>query len=248
MVSRQRASFLESGAPPQVSLPSYLLSCYLRRRGGVLAYAAMTFRIFALSSLLLCPSPNLFCRQAVNTSPSAESKLTDGTALPGSGTVFVVQPGRSSAAPTQLHALEIVSNSHAAGNYARAQVFGGPHSSVELDGPAATTDFETDNLAFYVRLNGDDPEVQGSRVHLLRLQPNKKRRVVATYSQNVFGGQHKKSFEDVSVRKEQVQPGPWLKLTAQMLLSPGQYGIAFMPQDPNLFPDTVYDFAVEAKK
>ena len=134
------------------------------------------------------------------------------------------------------------------GNSARAQIFGGPHSSVELDGTAATTDFEMDNLAFYVRLNGDDPEVMSSRIHLIRLQPNKKRRVVAEYSQNVFGRGRKKTYDDIAVKKEQIQPGLWLKLTPDAALAPGQYGIALMPQDPNLLPDSVYDFAVETKK
>ncbi len=119
---------------------------------------------------------------------------------------------------------------------------------MELEGTAASTDFETDNLVFYVRLNGDDPEIMSSRVHLIHLQPNKKHRVVATFSQNVFGGSHKKSYDDVPVQKQQVPPGAWLKVIPDKLLVPGQYGIALMPQDPNLLPDVVYDFAVEAKR
>lgn len=85
-------------------------------------------------------------------------------------------------------------------------------------------------------------------MHLIRLEVNKKRRVVANFSQNIFGGQHKKMYDDVAVTKEQVQSGMWLKLSPEKPLTPGQYGIAFMPQDPNLLPDTVYDFAVETKK
>lgn len=172
----------------------------------------------------------------------------DSSSLPASGTVFVLQPGQASNAPTQLHAMEIVTNSHAAGNYARAQVFSGPHASVELEGPAAATDFEAENLIFYVRVSGDDPELLSSRVHLIRLEPTKKRRVVATSTQNVFGGQHRKMYDDVAVTKVQEQAGLWLKVTADMPLTPGQYGITFMPRDSNLLPDTVYDFAVEAKK
>ena len=172
----------------------------------------------------------------------------DSSALPASGTVFVFQPGQAHTMPIQLHAVEIVTNSHAAGNYARAQVFSGPHASVELEGPAAATDFEAENLVFYVRVRGDDPEVLSSRVHLIRLESNKKRRVVATMSQNVFGGQHKKMYDDVAVTKVQEEAGVWLKVTADMPLTPGQYGITFMPQDANLLPDTVYDFAVDTKK
>ena len=210
--------------------------------------AAMNFRSSALFGLLLCSSSSLFCQQSSASASVAGTALPDGTILPASGTMFVVQPGQTSSSPTQLHALEIVSNSHAAGNYARAQVFGGPHSTVELDGTAAATDFETQSLIFYIRLNNDDPELLSSRIHLIRLQPNKKRRVVAEYSQNVFGGGHKKTYDDVAVKKEQGQPGMWLKVTPDSTLAPGQYGLALMPQDPNLLPDTVYDFAVEAKK
>lgn len=180
--------------------------------------------------------------------PTAEARV-DETALPASGgTVFVVQAGSASASPTQLHASEIVSNSHAAANFARAQVFSGPHSTVELNGVSAQADFEVERLVFYVRLNGEDPDVLSSRLHLLRLQPTEKRRVVAKYSQNVWGGQHKKQYDDVAIRKEQLPGSTWLKLTPDQALAPGQYGIASMPQDQSLLPDTVYDFAVEAKR
>ena len=208
----------------------------------------MRSRYIAFLFLLFCIPGISISQQPANATSATDIHLEDGTVLPSSGSVFVVQPDRASVAPAQLHALEIVSNSHAAGNYARAQIFAGPHASVELEGTAAATNFETDNLVFYVRLSVDDPEIMSSRVHLIHLQPNKKRRVVATYSQNVFGGSRKRSYDDVAVQKQQVSSGTWLKVTPDKPLAPGQYGIALMPQDPNLLPDDVYDFGVEAKR
>ena len=143
-----------------------------------------------------------------------------------------------------LHATEITSNSHAVGNFARSAVYAGPRASVELKGAGAAIRLESGQSSFLVRLTGDDPELLRGRVHLIRLQPARDRRVVATFSQNIFGGQHTKKFDDVPIMKADVEPDTWLKVTPEMPLEPGQYGLAIMPRDPSLFPDVVYDFEV----
>ena len=158
--------------------------------------------------------------------------------------VHAVDLRNGGAIVVQLHPTEITSNSHAVGNFARSAVYAGPHSSVELKGAGSAVRLASAQTSFLVRLTGDDPELLRGRVHLIRLQPTKDRRVVATFSQNIFGGQHSKRFDDVPVIKTDVEPDTWLKVAPEMPLEPGEYGLAIMPKDPNLFPDVVYDFEV----
>ena len=179
-----------------------------------------------------------------SSTSGTDASLPAGIALPKSGMIHAVDARSGGAVLLQLHPTEITSNSHAAGNFARSAVYAGPHSSVELKGAGAAIRLESAQASFLVRLTGDDPELLRGRVHLIRLQPTKDRRVVATFSQNIFGGQHSKKFDDVPIMKADVEPDMWLKVTPEMPLGPGQYGLAIMPKDPNLFPDVVYDFEV----
>ena len=126
----------------------------------------------------------------------------------------------------------------------------GTRASVELKGLNSAVHLQSTSSSFLVRITGDDPELLRGRVHLIRLKQTKDRRLVATFSQNAFGGQHSKKFDDVPVTKVDAEPETWLKVTPETPLSPGEYGLAIMPTDPNLFPDVVYDFdvAVDAAK
>ncbi len=144
----------------------------------------------------------------------------------------------------QLHPAEIVSNSHAAGNFARSMVYAGAHASLELKGLNAAAGTDERQPKILVRINGDDPELLRSRVHLIRLQQTKDRRVVSNYSQNIFGGQRTKKYDDIAVTKADAEPDVWLTLTPEEPLTPGEYCVVFMPKDANAWPDSVYDFNV----
>jgi hypothetical protein len=74
----------------------------------------------------------------------------------------------------------------------------------------------------------------------------KDRRVVSNFSQNVFGGQRTKRYNDVAINKSDVDPDVWLEVTPQQPLTPGEYAIVFMPKDPLANPDAVYDFNVDS--
>lgn len=174
-----------------------------------------------------------------------ETALPSGLTLPSSGTVFSMSTGATTPELVQLHPSEIVSNSHAASNFARSMVYSGPRASVELAGLNAATHLAGDKPSFLVRLNVDDPELLRGRVSLIRMKQTKDRRVVSTYAQNVFGGQRTRTYDVVPVTKVDVAEGKWLKLTPEAPLTPGEYGIIFLPKDAMLFPDAVYDFDVD---
>ena len=181
-----------------------------------------------------------------SSSETATVSLPAGVTLPRSGTVYLITPGVNGSVPplVQLHPAEIVSNSHAAGNFARSMVYAGPHASLELKGLNAVAGTDDRQPTILVRINGDDPELLRSRVHLIRLQQTKDRRVVSSYSQNVFGGQRAKKYDDVAVTKADAEPDVWLTLTPDEPLKPGEYCVVFMPKDATAWPDTVYDFNV----
>ena len=161
--------------------------------------------------------------------------------LPTSGTIFAMDGDKGM---VQLHPSEIVSNSHAGSNFARSMVYSGPRASVELEGLSAAVHLTSDKASFLVRLAGDDSELLRGRVALIRLRQGSKRRVVSTFSQNIFGGQRNRAYDVVAVTKTDVSDGNWLKLTPDVPLPPGEYGIVFLPKDSWLFADTVYDFDV----
>lgn len=167
-----------------------------------------------------------------------------GVSLPSTGTVFAMGGGGKGTGLQQLHPSEIVSNSHAASNFARSMVYSGPRASVELAGLNAAVHLSNGNDAFFVRLGGDDPELLRGRVTLIRLTQTTNRRVVSTFSQNIFGGQRARKYNVVAVTKTDVPESSWLKLTPETPLEPGEYGIVFLPKDTAFIPDTVYDFDV----
>ncbi|MEO6816455.1 MAG: hypothetical protein ABI177_07120 [Edaphobacter sp.] len=167
--------------------------------------------------------------------------LPSGVVIPPTGTVFALETPSSL---VQIHPTEVVSNSHAAGNFARSMVYVGGHASVELDGTSSSTNLAEGHDSFLIRIGGDDPDLVRQRVHLVRLRATKDRRVVISYSQNIFGGQRKKKVDDIQIKKSDAAKDTWLKITPQKPLAPGEYGILFMNNDPAFVPDVVYDFEV----
>ncbi len=199
-----------------------------------------------LLCLLLCITtacePDVWAQDA--TTAVRQFALPEGVTRPKTGTAFAVDLKANVPSLLQLHPTEVVSNSHAAGNFARSAVYAGPHASVEIKGLNSAVSLASSNASFLVRINSDDPELLRQRVHLIRLDQTKDRRVVSTYSQNIFGGQRTKKYNDIAVTKTDAEPDIWLKVTPLSPLAPGEYGIIFMPKDSNLFPDFVYDFNI----
>jgi hypothetical protein len=174
------------------------------------------------------------------------ASLPAGLALPNRGGIYAVDSGENGSTLTQLHATEILSNSHAGSNFARGMVYAGPHSTVELDGINAATHLSGGKLSFLVRVSDDSPDIMRNQLALVGLRQTANHRVVSSYSQNVFGGQHKRQYDLVAASKTDVGDAnaSWVLLTPLEPLPPGEYGIVFIPKDPTLFGSEVYDFNV----
>lgn len=210
----------------------------------------LSFAAAALVCLLTLPvlaqtpeesqGPSKLAPAALHTAVDVHAPAVD---LPATGSVFAVHKAAGAAAVVQLHATEIKSNSHAAGNFARSMVYAGPHSSVELDGAHAALALPVDTV-IYVRLSSEHPDLDRERATLVRLQQRPDTRQVLEFTRNIFGGSLKRKLEDVAVEKLDVEGQPVLRITPVKPLEPGEYGLTFLPKDPALFADTVYDFTV----
>lgn len=195
-------------------------------------------RAFAIAALL-----GLI--QGIAQSPKP-TEVAPGVTLPADTDAVVFALDQTSAGPALIHVKphEVIFSSHATGNFLRSFVYAGPHSSSEVDGIHAGTVLASAKDAFYVRLSGEDAELARSRVHLIWLQPGKKRREITDFSMNIFGGQRNRFVDDVPVDTEMLPGTNWLKVTPKDPLYAGEYAIAFLPKDVNQYPDSVYDFGV----
>jgi hypothetical protein len=200
-----------------------------------------TLKICFVLSLLVLFIP-VASAQDASSIGSHDGGLPAGVTLPQSGAIFAIDYKGAQPEVVQLHAAESVSNSHAAGNFARSMVYVGGHASIDLRGLNSSTHLADAQATFYIRANTDDPELMRQRVHLILLEQAKDRRVVIKYSQNIFGGQRKKKYHDIAITKTSAKGNAWLKITPQKPLAPGEYGIAFMSNDPAFVPDAIYDF------
>ncbi|HVG27947.1 MAG TPA: hypothetical protein VM865_10105 [Acidobacteriaceae bacterium] len=165
--------------------------------------------------------------------------------LPPNGMVFAHQNGTSASAVVPLHATEIKSNSHAAGNFARALVYAGPHAGVELSGTRAPITLPATTV-LYVRLSSEHPDLDRERATLVRLQEKQDSRQVLEYSRNIFGGSLKRKADEIAVEKTEVEGQLVLRITPVKPLEPGEYGLTFLPKDPAQYSDVVFDFTVSA--
>jgi len=177
-------------------------------------------------------------------------EIAPGITLPTDGVYTVFALDTTANGPVLLHIQphEVVSSSHAATNFLRAQIYSGPHSSTEVDGPHAPISLASTKAVLFVRIVGENAEIMRSWVHLLWLQPNKKRREVSDFSRNIFGGQHTRNVDDVPFDIEMVEGTDWLKITPKDPLLPGEFAVAFLPKDVNQYPEVVYDFSVAGGK
>jgi hypothetical protein len=201
--------------------------------------------ILALSALLCLVTGSALAqtRQKLTAAPPKPAATAPAVDLPATGMVFALQSKSGASAIIPLHATEIKSNAHAGGNFARGLVYAGPHSTVELAGPHALIDLPP-NTVLYIRLPSEEPDLARERATLVRLDEKPDSRQLLEFTRNVFGGSLKRKLNEVAIEKLDVEGEPVLRVTPVKPLEPGEYGITFLPKDPALFSDIVYDFTV----
>lgn len=178
--------------------------------------------------------------------PPKSPEVAPGIALPANGdaTTFALDSAASGPVLVHIPPHEVVLSSHAASNFFRGMVYSGPHMTAEVDGVHAESIVSSTKAVLFVRLTGDSVELARSRVHLLWLQPGKKRREITDFSMNVFGGQRTRNVDEVPCDTEMIEGTNWLRITPKDPLLPGEFAVVFMPKDVNQQPDAVFDFSV----
>jgi hypothetical protein len=160
--------------------------------------------------------------------------------------VSAVEPTPDGPEVTAIHPTAIASDRHTGSNLARSLVYSGQHNTIEIPGLTSTNVLTGLNPFFYLHIDVEDPNDLRGEVTLLRLKPQKETRLALNMTANTFGGGRKRKMDEVAITKGEVKNG-WLKLTLPAPLTPGEYGIMFLPKDTNMFADRVYDFTVVAK-
>lgn len=175
--------------------------------------------------------------------PPTTPEVASGIHLSPTATLSVLDQAVDGPKLVDLHATEISFDYHAGSNFARAQVFGNQHRTVDLKGAAASQTIESHQPTFYFRLPLDNADIARSQITLIRFAVNKDHRTVLAFSNNVFGGGLKRNVDVVQVDKTDLDGG-YLRITPATRLDAGEYGFMLMPKDPSLYSEIAYDFSI----
>ncbi|MCL2658987.1 MAG: hypothetical protein FWD64_00520 [Acidobacteriaceae bacterium] len=170
--------------------------------------------------------------------------IAPGITLPQTGIVFALDVVDEKPVLLFIPPSLITHNSHDGSNLLRRLFFMSPRTSIDLMGVHARVAESSANPAFYVRLYGKNLESLRSIVRLVRLQPQRDRRVVSILYGGALSPKRRRVYEDVSVTRVRLSDPSWVKLTPQTPLTPGEYSIAFMLPDPAQTAHEVYDFRI----
>jgi hypothetical protein len=146
----------------------------------------------------------------------------------------------------RLESAVVASDPHTGSNIAKGLVYANQHHSIQIAGKSASLVLQGDSPVFYVRMPEEHRDLMRAQVTLLRLKPTADTRIAIEFTANAFGGSRKRKLSEVPIEKTDIQDGAWIKVVPLKPLPPGEYGLMFLPQDPNSYSMTVYDVSVPA--
>jgi hypothetical protein len=185
--------------------------------------------------------------------------IENGLVLPATGHVWATDVFEGQRQLVQMKYVPTDLDRHAGSNILKANMAPfvyKPKQTVEIQGSMADIRLHDPNTAIYVRGYGsvsDDAAVSPgtsstqTELVLVRLEPKKDRRVVSTIAFTQITGNAARNSQIVSFKIERLGDTDWQKITPKEPLSPGEYALMPMPRGQNLFPTTVFDFAVDPK-
>jgi hypothetical protein len=176
-----------------------------------------------------------------------QTPSNESFAVPVKPGIYAIDPNVPLANETRLRACEVRFNRHTGNNIARNSFYLNSKSTLDLAGKTSETSLPPGKAAFLVPADAESPELSLSRLTLVRLTSDSDRRILAALKTNAFGGAPGRKIDSIPVAKETLPGGDWVRVTPTIDLSPGEYAIAYFPQDPRMFPDSVYDFHVAEK-
>jgi hypothetical protein len=174
-------------------------------------------------------------------------EVAPGVTLPSSTVSVVGKDSSGELKAMKLKSAAVATDPHTGSNVAKGLVYANQHNSIQIAGKAAATVLQSSQPTFYVRLPEDNRDNLRGQVTLLRLKPTAETRIAIEFTANAFGGHRKRKVDEIAVDKADVHDGDWVKVTPSKPLEAGEYGLMFLPLDPNAYSETVYDFAIAAQ-
>jgi hypothetical protein len=174
-------------------------------------------------------------------------EVAPGVTLPSSAVSIVDKESDGKIKAMALHSAVVVTDPHTGSNIAKGLVYANQHQSIQLAGKSSANTMQSDQPSFYVHMPDDQRDLMRAQLTLVRMKPTADTRIVLEFKANAFGGHRKRAIDSVPIEKSDVQGGTWVKITPSQPLTPGEYGLMFLPQDPYAFSMTVYDISIPAR-
>jgi hypothetical protein len=171
---------------------------------------------------------------------------SDSSTLPAKPGIYAIDGSAQPPTQIRLRASEVRFNRHTGNNIARNSFYMNSKTTLDVAGKNAEISMAPGKAAFLVPADPESPELSLSRLTLVRLQTEGDRRILAALKANAFGGSPGRKIDAIAIAKETLQGGEWVRITPTAELVPGEYAIAYFPQDPRMFPDSVFDFRIDA--
>lgn len=195
-------------------------------------------------------------------SAGSEVEIEGGLTLPSKGHVWAVDTFQGKAQLVQMKYLPTNLDNHAGSNVLKtnlAPFMYKPKATVEISGAAAGVRLHETSPAIYIRgygsLNVDsddaaDPAASSNtqtQLIVVRLETKKDKRIISTIAFTQITGHAARNNQSVQVNIKRVGKTDWQKITPVQPLEPGEYALVPMPRGQNLFPSSVFDFAIDPK-
>ena len=234
---------------------------YPSAMSSVIRAARSAFRswLFPLAALLLC-TPTVFGR----SSPQALKTATPwpdaapGLPLPVAGSVWVLDHEAGQTVLVHLGYMPTRYNGHGASNFFREQAepfIYRPKGTVEISGATAKVRLHDLRPVFFMRDTNVDavseneapnqPTNTQPSLSLVTMKTKKDMRILSSISYAPWGGHAKRAADAVAMDVKTLPENEWVRWQPLQDLKPGEYGITTLPHGQGLFPDRIYDFAID---
>ena len=194
---------------------------------------------------------------SLSADPALGTPIGDGLILPALGHVWARDNFGGQSQLVQLKYVPTEVDRHAASNILKANIAPfvyKPKSTIEIQGAAANVRLRDQKASIYVRgfgIAGSEdaagvPETSTQTdLTIVRVEVKKDRRIISTIAFTQITGKAARSVQTIALTVEKLGNTDWRKITPTEPLPPGEYVLMCMPRGPNLFPTSVFDFAID---
>ena len=180
-----------------------------------------------------------------------------GLRLPLQGDVWALDHQDGQPVLVRLRYLPTIYNQHTASNFFKEQAapfLYRPKGTVEIAGATARVCLHDLRPVIFLRRASVDTADESedatqstnaqTELSLIQLMTKKNFRIVSDISYAPWGGGARRSADAAGMDFKILPGNEWIRWQPKQDLLVGEYGIAALPRGQNLFPDHIYDFAI----